>query len=242
MTICLNKPAKCHPDDLFKYFPETFPLRRPPFLQIYPLPVGASGLVILTQDIDLFKRSAKIKRPFRRVYEFEIKGKFSGMEAQVFQIIRGKLTERLENLIPKPIFEEIDQSKGKLQIFDYKPDAVESHLLALRHEPKKVKRIGIGEFLMRNLKEGEWRELLEEEIVQLTARYYTEERPEKKIESPPSFIEMFDIVNQQMTLKEKGLNELKKKASRSMKEQIKQIEEEGESDDDEIEQFKQKIQ
>lgn len=178
VTLCLNKPAKIHQDEIFQFLPETFPLRRPPFYHILPLPQGTSGLTILTQNQELFKKSCRIKHPFKRCYEFEVTEKFSGLEGKAFSVVRGKIQEKLEKLISKPIFEAKGEKKGQITIFDYKPDNVYAHLLALRHEPKKVKRISIGEFKMSELKEGEWREMTEAEINLMITKYYKD--PERK--------------------------------------------------------------
>jgi hypothetical protein len=158
-------------------FPDTFAYRRPVFSNLVPLQKDMSGMTIFTQDELFFKRSVSVNHPLKRVYEFEVRDPLSGLEGDAITLMRSKIKDSLKPYISPPIFEKISEKKGRLTIFDYRPDNIDAMLLALRHDPVSIKRVAMGEVKLEGLKPGQWRILTSSEVDLICARYY---KPDKK--------------------------------------------------------------
>jgi 16S rRNA U516 pseudouridylate synthase RsuA-like enzyme len=153
---------------MFELLPETFPNRRPEMRVINPLTPTASGLVLLTQYDNFYKMFISVRTPLPRVYEVQVEDKLTGLEPEMFKMLRGEVKPSVKAIIDAPRFEIIDEGMRTVRITlsDYKPDNVEQMLLSIRHIPVRIKRISIGNLSLDDLdlKEGYWREMEQEHV------------------------------------------------------------------------------
>ncbi|KAL0482719.1 RNA pseudouridine synthase [Acrasis kona] len=145
---------------MWELFPEQFPFRRPILSVATPLSHTASGLMILTQYKQFKNLLQSVRTPIKRVYEVEVEEKFTGLEPDMFQVLRGDVKRSVNRLLDPPKFEIINETghMARITLNDYKPDNIEQMMLSIRHVPVKIHRTQIGNLSIDDLglESGQW--------------------------------------------------------------------------------------
>lgn len=165
--IMLNKPegyitsVKDEKDrktvlDIVKVKERIFPVGR--------LDYDSSGLLLLTNDGDIYNRIIHPRVEIKKKYLAIVKGSFSAKEIEAFERgvdIGGYITapckiDVIENLGK--------QSKVRIEIHEGKNRQIRRMCAAFNHEVLKLKRETVGKLSLGNLEKGQWRYLNEDEI------------------------------------------------------------------------------
>lgn len=135
--------------------------------RIYPigrLDFDTSGLILLTNDGDIYNKLIHPRKEVKKVYIAEIKGKPTKEEIYKFcngVDIGGYVTSNAEFTILKS---DDNRCEVKITIHEGKNRQVRKMCDAINHPVLKLKRVSIGKIKLENLKMGQWRELTQKEI------------------------------------------------------------------------------
>lgn len=135
--------------------------------RIYPigrLDYDSSGLLLLTNDGDIYNKIIHPKKEIEKRYIATVKGTFSKEELEKFRFgvdIGGYITAPAKI---KVIKESKSNSVVEITIHEGKNRQVRKMCSAFNHEVLNLKRIAIGKLSLDNLKEGQWRNLNEKEV------------------------------------------------------------------------------
>lgn len=135
--------------------------------RIYPigrLDYDSSGLLILTNDGDIYNNIIHPRNTIDKVYIAKVKGIFTDNELEKFKkgVDIGDYITAEANIEVLRTFR--DSSEVKISIHEGKNRQVRRMCLALGHEVLSLKRISIGKLSLKNLEKGQWRELTKEEL------------------------------------------------------------------------------
>ncbi|KAG2370758.1 hypothetical protein C9374_014252 [Naegleria lovaniensis] len=130
--------------------PKEYPLRKPEFQSILPLPDEIGGLTIITQLHSVAKAFRSVRAPCRRVYRIQTRDGFTGLEDEALLHFRSDIKDSIKRVINPPEFFVVDEKKhiAEISLYDYKPDKIREMMKAIRHELLSVKRIGLGGILL----------------------------------------------------------------------------------------------
>lgn len=135
--------------------------------RIYPigrLDYDSSGLLLLTNDGDVYNKIIHPKKEIEKRYLATIKGSFSKEQLEKFKAgvdIGGYITAPAKIKVVK---EGKGNSVVEITIHEGKNRQVRRMCSAFNHEVLSLKRIAIGKLSLDDLKEGHWRYLNEKEI------------------------------------------------------------------------------
>lgn len=135
--------------------------------RIYPigrLDYDSSGLLLLTNDGDLYNNVIHPRKNLYKTYIAKVNGVFSSQELDRFRIgvdIGGYITAECKI---ETIWSNDKHSKVKISIMEGKNRQIRRMCAAFNHEVIELKRISIGDINLDNLEIGEWRELSSDEI------------------------------------------------------------------------------
>lgn len=135
--------------------------------RIYPigrLDYDSSGLLLLTNDGDIYNKIIHPKKEIEKRYLATVKGSFSKEELEKFKTgvdIGGYITAPAKI---KVIKDGKGNSVVEITIHEGKNRQVRKMCSAFNHEVLSLKRIAIGKLSLNDLKEGHWRYLNEKEI------------------------------------------------------------------------------
>lgn len=135
--------------------------------RIYPigrLDSDSSGLLILTNDGDIYNNIIHPRSSIDKVYIAKVKGIFKANEMRKFESgidIGGYVTAPSNISI---IHEDEDTCKVKISIHEGKNRQIRKMCAALGHEVITLKRVSVGELNIGELKKGQWRYLSHKEI------------------------------------------------------------------------------
>ncbi|WP_027632146.1 pseudouridine synthase [Clostridium hydrogeniformans] len=135
--------------------------------RIYPigrLDYDSSGLLILTNDGDIYNNIIHPRNTIDKVYIAKVKGIFTDNELEKFKkgVDIGDYITAEANIEVLRTFR--DSSEVKISIHEGKNRQVRRMCLTLGHEVLSLKRISIGKLALKNLEKGQWRELTKEEL------------------------------------------------------------------------------
>lgn len=135
--------------------------------RIYPigrLDYDSSGLILLTNDGDIYNKVIHPSNMINKVYEALVKGIPDELEISKFETgidIEGYKTAKAKFIVLR----EWDFStEVKIIIHEGKNRQIRKMCDAIGHEVISLKRISVGELNLRGIKSGEWRYLTEDEI------------------------------------------------------------------------------
>lgn len=135
--------------------------------RIYPigrLDYDSSGLLLLTNDGDVYNKIIHPKKEIEKRYLATVKGIFSKEQLEKFKAgvdIGGYITAPAKIKVVK---EGKGNSVVEITIHEGKNRQVRKMCSAFNHEVLSLKRIAIGKLSLDDLKEGNWRYLNEKEI------------------------------------------------------------------------------
>ncbi|WP_055070759.1 pseudouridine synthase [Clostridium massiliamazoniense] len=135
--------------------------------RIYPigrLDYDSSGLLLLTNDGDVYNKIIHPKKEIEKRYLATVKGSFSKEQLEKFKAgvdIGGYITAPAKIKVVK---EGKGNSVVEITIHEGKNRQVRKMCSAFNHEVLSLKRIAIGKLSLDDLKEGHWRYLNEKEI------------------------------------------------------------------------------
>ncbi len=130
--------------------------------RIFPigrLDYDSSGLLLLTNDGDIYNKIIHPREVINKIYIATVKGVFSKEEMVKFEggiDIGGYITAESKIQILK---ESYDQCEVKIIIHEGKNRQIRKMCAALGHEVLSLKRIAIGDIKLGDLEKGKWREL-----------------------------------------------------------------------------------
>lgn len=98
----------------------------------------------------LLKRLSSVRTPLKRVYEVQVRQSYTGLENEALQMFRSGIKGSVESVIPQPRFNIVDEQNriAHIVLYDYRPDNIFDMLVAMRHEPERITRIGLGNLLL----------------------------------------------------------------------------------------------
>lgn len=140
--------------------------------RIYPigrLDYDSSGLILLTNDGDIYNKIIHPKKEIEKIYVVTVKGSFSKEEIEKFKSgvdIGGYITAPAKIRVIK---EGNGNSVVEIIIHEGKNRQVRKMCAAVNHEVLTLKRVGVGKISLSDLKDGEWRYLNEKEISYLNS-------------------------------------------------------------------------
>ncbi|SFA71244.1 pseudouridine synthase [Clostridium frigidicarnis] len=135
--------------------------------RIYPigrLDYDSSGLLLLTNDGDIYNNIIHPRSVIDKVYIAKVKGIFTDEEMNKFKggvDIGGYITSDSNIEIIKTMR---DTCKVKISIHEGKNRQIRKMCLALGHEVITLKRTAIGRLTLKDLDKGQWRELSLDEV------------------------------------------------------------------------------
>lgn len=135
--------------------------------KIFPigrLDYDTSGLLLLTNDGDIYNKIIHPRREVNKVYIAKVKGIFSEEEIKAFENgvdIGDYVTASSKIEILKKYF---DSCEVKITIHEGKNRQVRRMCSAFNHEVVSLKRTSIGEITLKDLEKGKWRNLSQKEI------------------------------------------------------------------------------
>ncbi len=135
--------------------------------RIYPigrLDFDTTGMLLLTNDGEVFNSIMHPSRKIGKVYEAKIKGNPTTEEIEKF--CNGVIIDDYKTAKAK--FEVLkrgnDYSEVRITIHEGKNRQVRKMCDAIGHKVVKLKRVAIGDLKLGKLKNGEWRELTKKEF------------------------------------------------------------------------------
>jgi pseudouridine synthase len=135
--------------------------------RIFPvgrLDYDTSGILLLTNDGDVAFKMTHPSHEIKKVYEAEVLGRFTEEEIKRFKNgieIEDYVTSSSDINI---LWEESDTSVVEITIHEGKNRQVRKMCEKIGHPILRLKRTKIGELDMKDLKMGQWRYLIEDEI------------------------------------------------------------------------------
>ena len=146
--------------DLVKVDERIFPIGR--------LDYDSSGLLILTNDGDIYNKIIHPREIINKIYIAECKGRFTENDIKKFKAgidIGGYITSDAD-------IEVIDEEKKgsqiistvEIKIHEGKNRQIRKMCSALNHDVLTLKRVSIGKLQLGNLKKGSFRNLTEQEL------------------------------------------------------------------------------
>ena len=139
--------------------------------RVYPigrLDYDSSGLLLLTNDGEIYNKIIHPREELTKKYIAVVKGEVTNKDIDLFKKgidIGGYVTAPAELKI---ISYDKDISTIEIGIHEGKNRQIRKMCAAINHEVLSLKRISIGELKLGYLKRGEWRELRAEEIEYIT--------------------------------------------------------------------------
>lgn len=135
--------------------------------RIYPigrLDYDSSGLLILTNDGDIYNNLIHPRSVIDKVYIAKVSGVFTPLEMRKFKKgvdIGGYITAPSDIEL---IHKGEDSSKVKIVIHEGKNRQVRRMCSSLGHEVLTLKRVALGKLNLGDLEKGKWRYLTSEEV------------------------------------------------------------------------------
>ena len=135
--------------------------------RIYPigrLDYDSSGLLLLTNDGDIYNKIIHPRVEITKKYIAVVQGVFKKQELEKFKKgvdIGGYITAKAEIKVLKY---EDDKTTVEIGIHEGKNRQIRKMCAALNHNVLALKRISIGKIKLGNLKRGEYRDLTREEL------------------------------------------------------------------------------
>lgn len=138
--------------------------------RIYPigrLDYDTSGLILLTNDGEVYNKIIHPRVQINKVYIAELEGIPSEKELNIFKtgVDIGDYVTAEANIELLQIREKSCQAK--ITIHEGKNRQIRRMCTAIGHEVKKLKRVSVGELQLDNLPIGKWRNLTKSEILYL---------------------------------------------------------------------------
>lgn len=135
--------------------------------RIYPigrLDYDSSGLILLTNDGDVYNKIIHPREELNKKYIAVVKGKVSKKDIDIFN--KGI---DIGGYITAPASLEVlsyanEKSTVEVCIHEGKNRQIRKMCTAINHEVLSLNRVSIGEIQLKYLKKGEWRELTTEEL------------------------------------------------------------------------------
>ena len=135
--------------------------------RIFPigrLDYDTSGLIIMTNDGDIYNNVIHPRKKIDKVYEATIKGTPTASEMYEFCTgvdIGGYITAEADITV---ITSDKQASKVKVTIHEGKKRQIRKMCKIISHPVITLKRVSIGNIVLSGLKKGEWRYLNENEV------------------------------------------------------------------------------
>jgi 23S rRNA pseudouridine2605 synthase len=135
--------------------------------RIFPigrLDYDTSGLLIMTNDGDIYNKVIHPREKINKVYEATIKGVPSNEEINSFCSgvdIGGYVTAPAEIVILR---KDTEASKVRITIHEGKKRQIRKMCKIISHPVITLRRISIGNIILSDLKRGQWRYLTQEEV------------------------------------------------------------------------------
>jgi 23S rRNA pseudouridine2605 synthase len=135
--------------------------------RIFPigrLDYDTSGLLIMTNDGDIYNKVIHPREKINKVYEATIKGVPSSEEINSFCSgvdIGGYVTAPAEIAILR---KDTETSKVRITIHEGKKRQIRKMCKIISHPVITLRRISIGNIILSDLKRGQWRYLTREEV------------------------------------------------------------------------------
>lgn len=138
--------------------------------RIYPigrLDYDSSGLIILTNDGDIYNKLIHPRVKIGKKYIVTVKGSFTHEEMKKFSrgIDIGGYITAPANIKQLKINKLNNTSTAEIIIHEGKNRQIRKMCAALNHDVISLKRVSIGKIELGNLKIGEYRELSKEELI-----------------------------------------------------------------------------
>lgn len=155
-------------------------VNHPARARLYPvgrLDLDSSGLLLLTNDGELANRLTHPRYGVHKTYEVTVEGSLDEaavrkLEAGVFlsdkRASRGKKTGRKTGRSRlKLLRRERDRTRLLMELHEGRNRQVRRMLLDVGHKVKKLRRVQMGPLRLKDLRPGQWRELLPRELTAL---------------------------------------------------------------------------
>ncbi|MGL5616562.1 MAG: pseudouridine synthase [Sarcina sp.] len=140
--------------------------------RIYPigrLDYDSSGLLILTNDGEIYNKVIHPKKEIEKKYIATVKGTFTEEELEKFKTgvdIGGYITAKSKIRV---LNTSTSNSKVEIIIHEGKNRQIRKMCSAFNHEVIDLKRVAIGKIYLNDLQSGQWRYLDEKEISYLNS-------------------------------------------------------------------------
>ena len=174
LIIMLHKPVgytcslKDPGDIIYDLLPERFRGRKPVLSSVGRLDKYSSGQLLLTDDGDLLHRLIHPKKQVKKYYHVQLEGDLRGNEAELFA--RGDFLLKGDEKPLKPAeWISEDERTGVMILSEGRYHQIRRMFEMLGNKVVALHRYKTGSLEMKNLGEGEWRIISEEERQKLFA-------------------------------------------------------------------------
>lgn len=136
--------------------------------RIYPigrLDYDSSGLIILTNDGDVYNKIIHPRVKVDKVYIAVVKGEFKEQEMQKFRRGIDIGGYKTADAAIKLLKYEDDKSTVEIKIHEGKNRQIRKMCSALGHDVLALKRVAIGDIKLGTLKRGQYRDLTNDELM-----------------------------------------------------------------------------
>lgn len=169
VVLMLHKPAgyTCSTTDpgriVYELLPPRFMRRNPVIAPVGRLDRDSTGLLLLTDDGALSHRITSPKRHVPKTYEVELARPLNGEEGTVFASGTLMLKSETTPLLPARL-EVLGPQRARITITEGRYHQVKRMFAALGNHVERLHRAALGELILGDLPEGQWRVLSPAEI------------------------------------------------------------------------------
>ncbi len=175
LTLMLHKPAgyTCSTKDagalIYALLPPRLQLRSPNLSSIGRLDRDTTGLLLMTDDGALLHKIVSPRSKLEKVYEAELARDLRGDEEKIFASGKLRLQSEKEPLAPAKL-EVLGPRQARLTLTEGRYHQARRMFAAVGNHVEKLHRSRVGGLTLGALPEGKWRQLTDQDLLELFAR------------------------------------------------------------------------
>lgn len=175
LTLMLHKPAgyTCSTKDvgalIYALLPPRLQLRSPNLSSIGRLDRDTTGLLLMTDDGALLHKIVSPRSKLEKVYEAALARDLRGDEEKIFASGKLRLQSEKEPLAPAKL-EVLGPRQARLTLTEGRYHQARRMFAAVGNHVEKLHRSRVGGLTLGALPEGKWRQLTDQDLLELFAR------------------------------------------------------------------------
>ncbi len=175
LTLMLHKPAgyTCSTKDagalIYALLPPRFQLRSPNLSSVGRLDRETTGLLLMTDDGALLHKIVSPRSKLEKVYEATLARDLRGDEEKIFASGKLRLQSEKEPLAPAKL-EVLGPRQARLTLTEGRYHQARRMFAAVGNHVETLHRSRVGGLALGDLPEGKWRQLTDQDLLELFAR------------------------------------------------------------------------